>query len=94
VKLNSQVININLTGTFNICRHVVEQMSKQSPINSDGERGVLINVASVAAFEGQPGQVAYSASKGIMHLFLRARDSFSLVSQNAITRILQHLLFS
>lgn len=60
-----QVININLSGTFNVCRLVVEQMSKQSPINGEGERGVLVNVASVAAYEGQQGQVAYAASKGI-----------------------------
>eukprot|EP01127_Copromyxa_protea_P015458 TRINITY_DN4453_c0_g1_i1.p1 TRINITY_DN4453_c0_g1~~TRINITY_DN4453_c0_g1_i1.p1 ORF type:complete len:118 (+),score=27.83 TRINITY_DN4453_c0_g1_i1:322-675(+) len=57
------IVNINLVGTFNVCRLVVEQMTKQSP-NSGGERGVLVNVASVAAFEGQQGQAAYSASKG------------------------------
>jgi len=59
-----KVIEINLYGTFNVCRLAAIQMSKQKPINEDGERGVFINVASVAAFEGQIGQSAYSASKG------------------------------
>eukprot|EP01126_Amoeba_proteus_P021209 TRINITY_DN2149_c0_g1_i10.p1 TRINITY_DN2149_c0_g1~~TRINITY_DN2149_c0_g1_i10.p1 ORF type:complete len:287 (+),score=46.00 TRINITY_DN2149_c0_g1_i10:291-1151(+) len=59
-----RVLNINLTGTFNVARLAAEQMAKQKPYNEDGERGIIINVASVAAFEGQQGQVAYSASKG------------------------------
>lgn len=59
------VLNINLVGTFNVCRLVVEQLAKQNPVNQDGERGVMVNVASVAAFEGQQGQAAYSASKGM-----------------------------
>ena len=58
------VININLVGTFNVSRYAAEQMAKNDPINSDGGRGVIINTASVAAYEGQVGQVAYSASKG------------------------------
>jgi len=58
------VIQINLVGTFNVSRLVVERMAKQNPVTPDGERGVIINVASVAAFDGQNGQVAYSASKG------------------------------
>jgi len=64
MQIFKKVIEINLYGTFNVCRLVALQMSKQDPINEDGERGVLINVASVAAFDGQIGQAAYSASKG------------------------------
>ncbi|WP_207063575.1 3-hydroxyacyl-CoA dehydrogenase [Motiliproteus sp. SC1-56] len=57
----SQVININLVGTFNVLRLAAEQMAKNEAEN--GERGVIINTASVAAFDGQMGQAAYSASK-------------------------------
>lgn len=58
-----KVIQVNLVGTFNVIRLAVEQMVKNTP-NIDGERGVIINTASAAAFEGQIGQAAYSASKG------------------------------
>lgn len=60
----SKVININLIGTFNVMRLAAAAMSTLEPVNSSGERGVIINTASVAAFEGQIGQTAYSASKG------------------------------
>ena len=59
----SRVIGINLIGTFNMIRLAADAMSKQEP-TADGERGVLVNTASVAAFDGQIGQAAYSASKG------------------------------
>ncbi|MBW3112671.1 3-hydroxyacyl-CoA dehydrogenase [Bacillus sp. MCCB 382] len=59
----SKVISINLIGTFNVIRLASEHMAKNEP-NELGERGVIINTASVAAFEGQIGQAAYSASKG------------------------------
>lgn len=59
-----KVIQVNLTGTYNTMRLVAEAMSKLEPVNDDGSRGVIINAASIAAFEGQIGQVAYSASKG------------------------------
>lgn len=58
----NRVIQINLIGTFNVIRLAVEQMVKSVP-NEDGERGIIINTASVAAFDGQIGQPAYSASK-------------------------------
>lgn len=58
-----RTIEVNLVGTFNVIRLAAAQMVKNHP-NADGERGVLINTASVAAFEGQVGQAAYSASKG------------------------------
>ena len=59
----ARVININLIGTFNMIRLAAEAMAKQEP-TPEGERGVLVNTASVAAFDGQIGQAAYSASKG------------------------------
>lgn len=58
-----KVIEINLIGTFNVLRLAAAQMSQQEP-NASGERGVLISTASIAAFDGQIGQAAYSASKG------------------------------
>jgi NAD(P)-dependent dehydrogenase (short-subunit alcohol dehydrogenase family) len=58
-----RTIEINLIGTFNVIRLAAMQIAKNTP-NADGERGVIINTASVAAFEGQIGQAAYSASKG------------------------------
>ncbi|MFT4414001.1 3-hydroxyacyl-CoA dehydrogenase [Fredinandcohnia humi] len=58
-----KVVQVNLLGTFTVIRMVAEQMMANSP-NAEGERGVVINTASVAAFEGQIGQAAYSASKG------------------------------
>jgi len=73
-----RVIQVNLIGTFNIMRLCAEQMMQQEPLNSDGERGVVINTASVAAFEGQIGQAAYSASKGgVVALTLPAAREFS-----------------
>ncbi|MDA0683300.1 MAG: 3-hydroxyacyl-CoA dehydrogenase [Bacteroidetes bacterium] len=59
----TRVINVNLIGTFNVIRLAAAAMSQNDP-TSDGERGVLINTASVAAYDGQIGQAAYSASKG------------------------------
>jgi NAD(P)-dependent dehydrogenase (short-subunit alcohol dehydrogenase family) len=59
-----RVIRVNLIGTFNVMRLAVEAMSKQSPLNAENERGLIITTASVAAFEGQIGQAAYAASKG------------------------------
>jgi NAD(P)-dependent dehydrogenase (short-subunit alcohol dehydrogenase family) len=59
----ARVININLVGTFNMIRLAAVAMAKGQP-NGVGERGVIVNTASVAAFDGQIGQAAYSASKG------------------------------
>ncbi|WP_020401427.1 3-hydroxyacyl-CoA dehydrogenase [Kordiimonas gwangyangensis] len=58
-----KVVSVNLIGTFNVTAQAAEAMQTNAP-NEDGERGVIINTASVAAFEGQIGQAAYSASKG------------------------------
>ncbi|HLO62515.1 MAG TPA: 3-hydroxyacyl-CoA dehydrogenase [Azonexus sp.] len=59
----TKVININLIGTFNMLRLAAEAMLKNEP-DAGGERGVIVNTASVAAYEGQLGQAAYAASKG------------------------------
>ena len=61
--LFAKVISVNLVGSFNMIRLAAEAMSKNTP-ESTGERGVMISTASVAAFDGQIGQAAYSASKG------------------------------
>ena len=58
----ARVIQVNLIGSFNLMRLAADAMSKQAP-NLEGERGVIINTASVAAFDGQIGQAAYAASK-------------------------------
>jgi len=63
LEIFAKVIEINLIGTFNVLRLCATQMTK-NPGNQDGERGVIVNTASVAAFDGQIGQAAYSASKG------------------------------
>ncbi len=74
-----KVIDVNLIGTFNVIRLAAERISKTEPV--DGERGVIINTASVAAFDGQIGQAAYSASKGgVVGMTLPiARDLASLL---------------
>jgi NAD(P)-dependent dehydrogenase (short-subunit alcohol dehydrogenase family) len=60
----AHVIGVNLIGTFNMIRLVGALMSTLDPLDADGERGVIVNTASVAAYDGQIGQAAYSASKG------------------------------
>lgn len=66
-----KVIDINLVGTFNVLRMAAFFQSQLEPLNEDDERGVIINTASIAAFEGQIGQAAYSASKaGIVGMTL------------------------
>ncbi len=59
----SRVVEVNLVGTFNVVRLAAEAMAKNEPTEG-GERGVIVNTASVAAFDGQIGQAAYAASKG------------------------------
>jgi NAD(P)-dependent dehydrogenase (short-subunit alcohol dehydrogenase family) len=77
----TRVLQINLIGTFNMIRLAADAMAKASP-NAGGERGVIVNTASVAAFDGQIGQAAYSASKaGVVGMTLPiARD----LSRNGI----------
>lgn len=57
-------MNVNVRGTIDLVRQCLPHMANTTPVGGDGERGVIILVASSAAFDGQPGQVAYSASKG------------------------------
>ena len=80
------VVDLNLVATFNLCRLQAAAMAKNEP-NDDDERGVLINTASIAAFEGQIGQIAYTASKaGVAGMSLTmARDLGSFgIRVNAI----------
>ena len=63
LEIFSNVIKVNLIGSFNVLRLTATAMSENEP-DADGERGVCVNTASIAAFDGQIGQVAYSASKG------------------------------
>ncbi|MFI6313949.1 3-hydroxyacyl-CoA dehydrogenase [Nocardia fusca] len=75
----TKVITVNLVGTFNVLRLAAERIAKHEPVGE--ERGVIVNTASVAAFEGQIGQAAYSASKGgVVGMTLPiARDLASLL---------------
>ncbi|MGO3669891.1 MAG: SDR family NAD(P)-dependent oxidoreductase [Vreelandella alkaliphila] len=73
----AKTININLVGTFNVMRLAAAAMAKNTP-NESGERGVIINTASIAAFDGQVGQCAYSASKaGVVGMSLPAARELS-----------------
>ena len=65
--LFERVVRINLVGTFTVLALAAEVMTAQDPVDEAGQRGVIINTASVAAFEGQIGQAAYAASKGGVH---------------------------
>lgn len=62
--LFQRVIAVNLVGTFNCASQAAARMAAAEPATEDGERGVVVNTASVAAFDGQVGQIAYAASKG------------------------------
>jgi len=74
-----RVIRVNLIGTFNMMRLAAHRMQSLQPL-ADGERGVIISTASVAAFEGQIGQAAYAASKGgIVAMTLPAAREFSKI---------------
>jgi NAD(P)-dependent dehydrogenase (short-subunit alcohol dehydrogenase family) len=80
-----RVININLVGTFNSLRFAASAMSRHDPDDA-GERGVIVNTASVAAFEGQIGQLAYSASKGgVVSMTLTAARDLSAVGIRVCT---------
>jgi len=80
------VVNVNLIGTFNGMRLGAAAIAKTEPVNDDGERGVVINTASVAAFDGQTGQIAYSASKGgIVGMTLPAARDLAPVGIRVLT---------
>ncbi|QQR81595.1 MAG: 3-hydroxyacyl-CoA dehydrogenase [Deltaproteobacteria bacterium] len=85
LELFKQVINVNLVGTFNILRLSAAAMAKASPLE-DGERGVIIDTASIAAFDGQIGQIAYAASKGgVVAMTLPAARDLSGVGIRVLT---------
>jgi NAD(P)-dependent dehydrogenase (short-subunit alcohol dehydrogenase family) len=63
-ELFSKTIGVNLIGSFNVASIAAKHMALNDPVTADGGRGVIVNTASVAAYEGQVGQVAYAASKG------------------------------
>ncbi|GGC64440.1 SDR family NAD(P)-dependent oxidoreductase [Hoyosella rhizosphaerae] len=67
LELFRTVITVNLLGSFNVMRLAAQAMADTAPVDEHGQRGIVINTASVAAFEGQIGQIAYSASKGGVH---------------------------
>jgi len=74
----TKVINVNLVGTFNMMRLVAGDLYSEEPLDDIGERGLIVNTASVAAYEGQIGQAAYSASKGgIVSLTIQAARDLS-----------------
>ena len=80
------VVNINLIGTFNGMRFAASAMAKTDPVDDDGSRGVIVNTASVAAFDGQIGQIAYSASKGgIVGMTLPAARDLAPVGVRVLT---------
>ncbi len=80
-----RVIRVNLIGTFNMLRLAAAEMSAAEPM-ADGERGVIINTASVAAYEGQVGQAAYASSKaGVVGLTLPAARELSRFGVRVVT---------
>jgi len=76
----AKTVNLNIVGTFNMMSLVAEQMAQNEPLTDSGERGVIINTASIAAYEGQMGQLSYTAGKaGIVGMTITAtRDLSSL----------------
>ncbi len=85
LELFQKVIGVNLVGTFNVLRLSAAAMAKATPLPT-GERGVVVNTASVAAFDGQIGQVAYAASKGgVVGLTLPAARDLSAVGIRVVT---------
>ncbi|HZS37984.1 MAG TPA: SDR family NAD(P)-dependent oxidoreductase [Polyangia bacterium] len=85
LELFKTVVGINLIGTFNVLRLAASAMSRLEPL-ADGERGVIVNTASVAAYDGQIGQVAYAASKaGVVGLTLPAARDLAAVGVRVLT---------
>ena len=79
------VVNVNLIGTFNVMRLAASAMSKTEPL-ADNERGVIVNTASVAAFDGQVGQISYTASKaGVVGMTLPAARDLAPVGVRVCT---------
>ncbi|MGH8427833.1 MAG: SDR family NAD(P)-dependent oxidoreductase [Gammaproteobacteria bacterium] len=81
----SRVIHINLIGTFNLAKSAAAAMAENEP-GADGERGVIVNTASIAAYEGQIGQAAYSASKGgVVGMTLPLAREFARIGVRVLT---------
>ncbi len=81
-----KVIAVNLVGTFNLMRIAAAAIARTEPADADGQRGVIVNTASVAGIEGQTGQVAYSASKGgIMGMTVPAARDLSVIGVRVLT---------
>lgn len=81
-----RVIDVNLIGTFNAIRVMAAALRNEAPLDEAGERGVIVNVASVSAFEGQIGQAAYSSSKGaIVALTIQAARELSSAGIRVMT---------
>jgi NAD(P)-dependent dehydrogenase (short-subunit alcohol dehydrogenase family) len=79
------VIDVNLIGTFNVMAYAASAISKADPLD-DNERGVIVNTASIAAYDGQIGQLAYSASKGaVVGMTLPAARDLSAVGIRVVT---------
>jgi len=81
-----KVIDINLIGTFNLMRIGAAAVARTEPIDADGQRGVVVNTASVAGIEGQTGQLAYSASKGgIIGMTVPAARDLAAIGMRVLT---------
>lgn len=84
--LFAKTVQVNLVGTFNVLRLTAAVMAKQAPVSVDGARGVIINTASIAAYEGQVGQAAYSASKaGVVGMTLPIAREFKRFGVRVMT---------
>ena len=80
-----KVIEVNLIGTFNMIRLVADRIAKLDPLDG-GERGVIVNTASIAAYDGQIGQVAYSSSKGgVVGMTLPVAREFARIGIRVMT---------
>lgn len=81
-----RAVNVNLVGTFNVARLAAAAMAELDPVDADGQRGVIVNTASLAAFDGQTGQVAYAAAKaGIAGMTLPLARDLSAVGVRVCT---------
>jgi NAD(P)-dependent dehydrogenase (short-subunit alcohol dehydrogenase family) len=85
LELFKTVVGINLIGTFNVLRLAATAMARSAPL-ADGERGVIVNTASIAAYDGQIGQIAYAASKaGVVGMTLPAARDLAAVGVRVLT---------
>ncbi len=83
-----KTVNLNIVGTFNMMSLVAEQMAHNEPLTESGERGVIINTASIAAYEGQMGQLSYTAGKaGIVGMTITAARDLSALGIRVNTMV-------